>query len=480
VPFVYPPLEQFIDGAWVSGSGARVQAVVNPADESELARYTVASHADLDRVIDSAERGFQVWRTWSPERRYDVLMRAAQTIRERADAIALILSTEGGKAVDEARREVLRGAALIEWDAAEGRRLYGRVLPAEPGMRLQMLREPAGVVAAFIAWNFPAGFVSRKVGGALAAGCAVVLKSTEETPGTCVALVQCFADAGVPPGALSLVIGEPGMIAERLIAAPAVRVISFTGSSAVGKVIGRLCAEHIKHCVLELGGHSPFIVCDDADMDAAVTAAIGGKFLNNAGQVCVAPTRFFIARARFGDFCDAFTAAARNVRVGVGAQAGTQMGPLIHGRRLEAIDGMVRSAVSHRARLLSGGERLRERGFFYAPTVLADVPDAATPMQDEPFGPIALLNPFDTLEEAIARANALRYGLAAYGFTESSRNAQRLTEGLDCGYLALNHSIAATIGAPFGGTKESGHGREGGPEGLQEFTNVKFVSHKVY
>lgn len=292
--FTYPVIQQFIDGQWVVGSGEQERAVINPATEGEVGRYRQASHADLDRVIEAAQRGFKVWRSYSPEKRYDLLMRAAMLIRERSDRIATVLSTEGGKAVDEARREVLRGAALIEWDAAEGRRLYGRLLPAEPGMRLTMQREPIGVVAAFIAWNFPAGFVSRKVGGALAAGCSVVLKSTEETPGTCVELIECFADAGIPAGVVNLVVGDPGMIAERLIAAPAVRAISFTGSSAVGKVIGGLCAQHVKHCVLELGGHSPVIVCEDADLDLAVTSMVSGKFLNNAGQVCVAPTRFFI------------------------------------------------------------------------------------------------------------------------------------------------------------------------------------------
>lgn len=476
----YPVLRQFIEGQWVHGTGEREQPVINPADETEVARYRVASHADLDRVIESSERGFRVWRAFSPEVRYDYLMKAASIIRERAEKIATTLSVEGGKAWDEARREVLRGAALIEWDAAEGRRLYGRVLPAEPGMRLTMLREPVGVVAAFIAWNFPAGFVSRKVGGALAAGCSVILKSTEETPGTCVELVECFSDAGIPAGVVSLVIGEPAMIAERVIAAPAVRAISFTGSSAVGKVIGGLCAQHVKHCVLELGGHSPVIVCDDADLELAVNATVSGKFLNNAGQVCVAPTRFFIDEKVYDRFVESFTAATKNIRIGVGTDKNTQMGPLVHGRRLGAIDAMVKDALAHKATLITGGKRLDGKGFFYAPTILANVVDAALPMHEEPFGPIALMNRVSSVDEAITRANALRYGLASYAFTDSSRHVQKLTEGVECGYLAINHGIAATIGAPFGGTKESGHGREGGPEGLQEFTNVKFVSHKVY
>jgi len=476
----YPRLHQFIAGQWIEGHGDGERAVFNPASGEEIGRFRLASDDDVDQAAAAAGQAFLDWRARSPEQRQADLQRVAALIRERVDRIASLLSTEGGKPLHDARREVLRAATLIEWDAAEGRRLYGRVIPAEPGMHLQTLREPAGVVAALIAWNFPVGFMARKVGGALAAGCAVVLKSTEETPGTCVAFIECFADAGLPPGVISLLIGDPGHIAPRLIAAPVVRVVSFTGSTAVGRIIGHLCAEHIKRSVLELGGHAPVLICEDADIGKTVTALVRGKFLNNAGQVCVAPTRMFVARARYGEFCEAFAQAARSLRVDATGNHDVQMGPLIHEQRRATIEALVEDARARGARILAGGLRVGHRGFFYAPTVLADVPENARAMNEEPFGPLALLNPFDSLDEALARANALGYGLAAYAFTESARSARIISERIETGMLSINHCTAAPPGAPFGGIKDSGHGREGGPEGLREFTNIKFVSHKVY
>ncbi|WP_028601453.1 NAD-dependent succinate-semialdehyde dehydrogenase [Ottowia thiooxydans] len=477
---LYPQLRQLIAGEWREGRGDDVRAVVNPATEEQLGEFRHASDDDVDRAVAGAEQAFAVWRARSPEQRQIDLHRVAALIRERVDRISHLLSSEGGKPLHDARREVLRSATIIEWDAAEGRRLYGRVIPAEPGMHLEAMREPAGVVAALIAWNFPVGFMARKVGGALAAGCAVVLKSTEETPGTCVAYLECFVDAGLPPGLVSLLIGDPTRIAPRLISASAVRVVSFTGSTGVGKTLGQLCAEHIKRSVLELGGHAPVLVCEDADIEKAVKALIGAKFLNNAGQVCVAPTRMFVARPRYAEFCEALAQAARGLRVGPSNEDGVQMGPLIHERRRTAIESLVQDALSCGAKLLAGGTRIGTRGFFYAPTVLGDVPPQARAMNEEPFGPLALIAPFDTLEEGLQRANSLGYGLAAYAFTESARSARLIAERIEAGMLSINHCTAAPPGAPFGGVKDSGHGREGGPEGLLEFTSTKFVSHKIY
>lgn len=476
----YPEVRQLIAGQWRSGTGEAECVVLNPATEETLCVFRSVGQDDLQKTVDSAHGAFQVWRARSAEQRQADLQRVAALIRERVESIAAVLSAEGGKPLHEARREVLRSAAIIEWDAAEGRRLYGRLIPAERGLVLQARREPAGVAAAFIAWNFPVGFMARKVGGALAAGCSVILKATEETPGTCVAFIKCFVDAGLPPGVVSLVAGDPTMIAAHLIAAPPVRVVSFTGSTAVGRSIGELCARHIKRAVLELGGHAPVILCEDADLDKAVSALLGAKFLNNAGQVCVAPTRMFVERSRYEAFCRAFSAAARQIRVGPGDDPGTQMGPLVHARRRDAINAMVQDARHRGARVLAGGHTLDRPGFFYAPTVLADVPSGARAMQEEPFGPLALLNPVDSLEEALSRANELSYGLAAYAFTESASNAAWIADRIEAGLLSINHCTAAPPGAPFGGIKDSGLGREGGPEGLQEFTVTQFVSHRVY
>lgn len=476
----YPDLNQLIDGQWIPGSGPLSRPIVNPATGELLGQYHQASEEDLSRAVSSAEQGFDAWRQLSPEQRQVYLERVASLIRERADDIAAILSAEEGKRFPEAQREVLRSASIISWDAAEGRRLYGRILPAEAGMRHQVLREPAGVVAAMIAWNFPVGFMARKVGGALAAGCSVILKATEETPGTCVAYLSCFVDAGLPAGSVNLVMGEPGLIARQLIEAPAVRVVTFTGSTAVGKLIGELCARTVTRSVLELGGHAPVLIADDANIELAIATSLTAKFQNNAGQICVAPTRFFVARRHYDAFSEALAKGAREIRVGPASDPESQMGPLVHERRLAAIDDLVKDAVQHGARLLAGGHRLERPGCFYAPTVLADVPQTARAMREEPFGPLALVHPVDSLDEAIELANSLPYALAAYAFTESARTAQLLTERVKTGMLSINHMTAAPPGAPFGGVKESGHGREGGIEGLQEFTNVKFVSHKVY
>ncbi|QSE93757.1 NAD-dependent succinate-semialdehyde dehydrogenase [Rhodococcus pseudokoreensis] len=474
----YPELKQYIDGAWVHGGSTTTHPVLNPADEKVIAHYREADAADLERAITAAHNGFLAWRTIPLQERTAILLRCADLIRQRADHLAQILCAEGGKRLAEARWEVLRAADFIEWDAHEARRLYGRVLPSDSGIQHVTVREPIGPVAALIAWNFPASFLARKVGGALAAGCSVILKASEETPGTCVALVQCFVDAGIPAGAANLVLGDPPMISERLIRHPAVRAVSFTGSAEVGRIVAGLAAAELKPCVMELGGHAPVIVCADADLQRVVTASITAKFANNAGQVCVAPTRFIVHQSLYEDFVDALTAAAKNIRVGAGTDPDTDMGPLINQRRVDAIDALVTDAVRTGGRLTAGGHRLEGSGYFYAPTVIADVPEQAMAMCEEPFGPIALIASFAELDEAIDTANSLPYALAAYAFTESAQAAGRLTERVECGVLSINHIGAVPTSAPFGGIKGSGYGKEGGIEGLQAYTTLKYVSHQ--
>ena len=452
------------------------QPVINPADESVIGIVPHAGRAELDAALAAATEGFRVWRNTSAAKRADIILRAARLIRERVEDVAVAMTLEQGKTVAEARLEVLRGCDIIEWDATEGRRVYGRVIPGEPGMRHTVLRQPVGVVAAFSPWNFPLASPARKVAGALSAGCSIILKASEETPAGAVQLVRAFNDAGVPPGVVNLVFGTPSEISEYLIPQPAVRLVTFTGSIAVGKRLAAMAGGHMKPAIMELGGHAPVIVCEDVDPIKTAATSVLGK-TRNAGQVCVSPTRFFVHTAIYERFATAFAEKAAAVKVGDGLDPANQMGPLANPRRLEAMDAFVADAKAKGARLLAGGSRLGNRGYFFPLTILADVPEDARAMHEEPFGPLALLSPVRTLDEAIERANALPYGLAAYGFTHSANNAERLAEGVEAGNISINHFVASIAETPFGGVKESGFGREGGTEGLQCYTVAKNVSH---
>jgi len=469
----YPDLQLFIRGEWKSMDG---QPVINPADESVIGTVPHAGRAELDAALAAATEGFRVWRNTSAAKRADIILRAARLIRERVEDMAVAMTLEQGKVVAEARLEVLRGCDIIEWDATEGRRVYGRVIPGEPGMRHTVLRQPVGVVAAFSPWNFPLASPARKVAGALSAGCSIILKASEETPAGAVQLVRAFNDAGVPPGVVNLVFGTPSEISEYLIPQPAVRLVTFTGSIAVGKRLAAMAGGHMKPAIMELGGHAPVIVCEDVDPIKTAATSVLGK-TRNAGQVCVSPTRFFVHTAIYERFATAFAEKAATVKVGDGLDPANQMGPLANPRRLEAMDAFVADAKAKGARLLTGGSRLGNRGYFFPLTILADVPEDARAMREEPFGPLALLSPVRTLDEAIERANALPYGLAAYGFTHSASNAERLAEGVEAGNISINHFVASIAETPFGGVKESGFGREGGTEGLQGYTVAKNVSH---
>jgi succinate-semialdehyde dehydrogenase / glutarate-semialdehyde dehydrogenase len=471
----YPDLQLFIAGQWKSADG---QPVLNPADESVLGIVPHATRTDLDAALAAAQEGFVVWRNTAPSKRADIILQAARLARERVEEMALAMTLEQGKPIGQSRLEILRGCDIIEWDATEGRRVYGRIIPSEPGMRHTVLRQPIGVVAAFSPWNFPMSSPARKIAGALSAGCAIILKASEETPAGAVQLVRAFHDAGVPPGVVNLVFGTPSEISEYLIPKPAVRLITFTGSIPVGKKLAALAGQYMKPAIMELGGHAPVIVCDDADPVASATTSVVGKS-RNAGQVCVSPTRFYVHEAIYEKFTDAFVEKAQQVKVGNGLDPANQMGPLANHRRIETMEEMVADANAKGARLLAGGSRIGNRGYFYPLTVLADVPDDARAMREEPFGPLALINPIRSVDEAIEKANALPYGLAAYAFTRSARNADRLAEGMEAGNLSINHFVASIAETPFGGVKESGYGREGGTEGLSCYTVAKNVSHLI-
>ena len=472
----YPELQLYIGGSWRRGTPG--QPVLNPADESVIGAIPVASRSDLDDAIAAAADGLKVWSRTAPARRGEIIRKAAALMRERIEEIAFAITLEHGKPIAQARLEVIRGCEFFEWDAGEGQRTYGRVIPSEPGIKYIVVHRPIGVVAAFSPWNFPMSQPARKIGGALAAGCSIILKAAEETPAGALHIARAFHDAGLPAGVLNLVFGVPSDISEYLIPQDPVRLVAFTGSTAVGKRLTEMAGRHAKPVLMELGGHAPVIVCDDVDPVETAIMSAERKF-RNAGQVCTSPTRFFVQQPLYERFARAFAEKAKAITVGRGLDEATEMGPLANGRRVEAMEMLVADARAKGARVLAGGERLGNRGYFFSPTVLADVPDEARAMREEPFGPLALINPVETLDDAIAKANALPFGLAAYAFTNSARNADRLAEDVEVGNFSINTLEASVAETPFGGVKESGFGREGGAEGLSHYTIVKNVSHRL-
>ncbi|WP_415392046.1 NAD-dependent succinate-semialdehyde dehydrogenase [Paracoccus sp. SJTW-4] len=472
----YPDTLLFIDGQWRPGSTGRTIAVADPATGEEIGRLAHAERADLDDALGAVERGFRLWSATGVFERYRIMRRAAELLRDRADAIAAIMTREQGKPLAEARGETLAAADIIDWFAEEGRRAYGQIIPARAAGVTQMaLKLPVGPAAAFTPWNFPINQVVRKLSGALAAGCSIIVKAPEETPASPAELIRCFADAGVPAGAVNLVYGVPAEISEYLIAHPVIRKISFTGSTPVGKHLAALAGQHMKRATMELGGHAPVIVCEDADIARAASIMTGSK-LRNAGQVCVSPTRFLVQGAAYEPFLDDFSATLAGARVGNGFDEGVQMGPLANDRRVAALQALVADALEQGARLITGGERIGDSGNFFAPTVLAEVPLSARIMHEEPFGPVAVVNRFTSLDEAIAEANRLPFGLASYGFTRSAETMQRLGLEIDAGMTTINHLGLALPEVPFGGVRESGYGTEGGSEAIDAYLVTKFVT----
>lgn len=466
----------FINGSWTSGSHSKAGAVYDPSTGIQIAELGFTGTKDLILALEAAAKGFEVWRKTSPYERSRILRKAADLTRSRSEAIAQAITREQGKPLAEARMEAGGAGDHIDWYAEEGRRAYGRVIPPRAqGVRQLVLREPVGPVAAFSPWNFPVAQLVRKIAGALAAGCSIIAKGPEEAPTSCMELVRCFQDAGVPDGVVNLVFGVPSEISEFLIKSEVIRKVSFTGSVPVGRQLGALAAQHLKRCTLELGGHAPFIVCDDADIEATAQLAATLKF-RNAGQVCAAPTRFLVQASVHDRFLDAFCAATSRIEVGAGTAAGTQMGPLANARRVHSIQQFVSDALEQGAQLAVQGQAGSGGGFFHAPTVLADVPANARLMQDEPFGPIAAVVRFDHLEQAIGVANALPFGLAAFAFTGSIKRATLLSDELAAGMVSINHFGLAAPETPFGGIKDSGYGSEGGSEGLDAYLSPKFVS----
>lgn len=475
---MYPDLRMFIGGAWDEGAVSSRRQVVNPFDDSVLGDVPMIDRAGLTRAVESARRGFDVWSGMTPVERANIMRRGADIVRERTEQIARIITLEQGKVLAEARFEMKLAAESLDWYAEEGRRAYGRVIPANMPDSCQMvIKEPVGVVAAFSPWNAPVMTAVRKVAGALGAGCSIIIKPSEETPGALMEVVRCLDDAGLPKGAVNLVFGDGQLVSTALIDAPGVEKISFTGSTQVGHELMALSAHRGKRTTMELGGNAPFIVLDDADPEAAGKLAALGKF-RNAGQICTSPSRFYVHTSKMDRFLDTFIAEARAIRVGSGLDSSTTMGPLANKRRLESIEKLVQACVAEKCRILTGGSRLGKKGNLFEPTIVSEITDQSTLVNTEPFGPIASVMPFSDLGDAIARANASPYGLAGYLFTPSSRNAHRVSRQLKVGVVGVNTHVVLTTEAPFGGVKHSGHGYEGGLEGLESYFVTKFINHK--
>jgi succinate-semialdehyde dehydrogenase/glutarate-semialdehyde dehydrogenase len=472
----FPNTQLLIDNVWCDAADGRTLPVVNPATDKEIGRVAHASIADLDRALAAAQKGFETWRKTPAIERSNIMRRAAALMRERADATAKVMTLEQGKPLAESKGETLNSAEIIEWCAEEGRRTYGRVIPARNfHQQTWVLKEPVGVVAAFTPWNFPISQVVRKVSAALATGCSIIVKAPEETPASPAALIQAFLDAGVPPGVVNLVYGTPSEISTYLISHPLVRKISFTGSTPVGKQLAAMAGQHMKRVTMELGGHAPVIVCDDADVTQAVKAAGSAKF-RNAGQVCISPTRFLVQKGIAEQFAQAMVDYATSLKVGDGVTPGTTMGPLANPRRLAAMQTMTADAIAKGANVLTGGERIGSVGNFFAPTVLADVPLTAAVFNSEPFGPVASIRTFEALDDAISESNRLPFGLASYAYTKSIKNMHAIMNHLQVGMIWMNQPAAAWAEQPFGGVKDSGYGSEGGSEALEAYLNTKLVA----
>ena len=472
---MYEKLGNFIDGEWIN-SGEKGENVLNPANENVLAFLPHATEKDLEKALVSAQRGFNIWRDTPVQKRAAILYKTADLIEDRADEIACIITLEQGKPIRESQGELQRTVETFRWNAAYAiENIEKRSILRQTGLRQSVRVEPVGVSLGLTPWNFPAFLVARKLAPALAAGCSMILKASEETPGTAVALIRALSDAGLPEGVVNLVFGVPAEISKKFFASDIVRKVSFTGSVPVGKQLANLASSGLKRCTFELGGHSPAIVCEDSDIDAALSTLTAFKF-RNSGQVCIAPSRFFVHRSLYSSFVEGFVEAAKSQCLGDGFEEETTMGPMSNVRRIESMENLVQDAVTRGAKVLTGGKRRGQVGFFWEPTILTDVPEDSEIMLVEPFGPLVPIIAFDSLEEVILKANSLSYGLAAYVFTRSEKTTEILVESLETGGVAINSAAPVPSDLPYGGFKDSGYGYEGGIEGVEAYQHKKLVS----
>lgn len=473
---LYPELQLFIAGEWVSAGSRKTEDVLNPATGEVLGKLPHATQEDLDRALEATEKGFKVWSSMLPEQRSAILRKAADILRANGEQVTRVASMESGKPLAQSRIELHMSTDIFDWYAEEGRRAYGRVLPQrQAGSRMLVIRQPIGPVAGFTPWNFPQGNPARKLGAALGAGCSVILKAAEDTPASALLMARALQEAGVPDGVVNLVFGVPGEVCPYILRSGVVRALSFTGSIPVGKELMKICAEKMVRTTMELGGHAPVLVFEDADLEKTLDMAVLSKY-RNGGQVCVSPTRFYVHESLHAAFVEGFTKRVARMKVGNPLDESNDMGPMIHQRRRDAVDALIKDAVAHGAVLNTGGEPIEGPGFFYQPTVLSNVPDSARIMNEEPFGPVALINAFQDFDEVVARANRLPYGLAAYAFTDSAKRVKLLGERLEAGMIGINSFQISVPESPFGGIKESGHGSEEGTEGLDVCMITKFIS----
>jgi succinate-semialdehyde dehydrogenase / glutarate-semialdehyde dehydrogenase len=472
----------FIDGERITGGGRDELPVINPSTEERIGSIPVATTADLDRAVEAAARGFKVWRAMSAYDRAKIMRRAADILRERVDAIAEQMTLEQGKPLHEAIGEITGCPDFIDWDADEGRRIYGRIIPSRvPHQRQMVFKTPIGPVATFTPWNYPFMIPVRKITSVLAAGCSCIIKPAEEAPNSALAIAEAFDEAGLPKGVLQVVFGVPAQVSEHLLTAKAIRGFAFTGSTAVGAHLAALAAKTVKRSVMELGGHAPIILFEDADANEVAELVHTRKF-RNAGQGCISPTRFYVHDRIYDQFASRVAELVGSIKVGDGFDPETRMGPLAHERRVPWIEGLIEDAVGKGARLLCGGKRVVGHSHFITPAVLADVPEDARVMHEEPFGPLIALNRFHTFDEVIAKANSSEFGLSAYFFTRDNATAIAAADQLEAGMIGINSfaigapTSIASPETPFGGMKQSGYGSEGGSEGLDPYLDVKFVS----
>ncbi|SNQ49533.1 Alpha-ketoglutaric semialdehyde dehydrogenase [Frankia canadensis] len=472
----HPTPRMLIGGTWTAGSGGATLPVINPATGETLTHLPVATRAEIGAALDAAEAGFRVWRAVPPIERARILAKGARRFRERIDEVAMVITLELGKPLAESRAEVTLAAEHVEWAAQEARRGYGQVIPArDPGVLQYSVLEPVGPVAAFAPWNAPAITPARKLGGALAAGCSVILKPAEEAPSAALILAESLLAAGVPDGALNIVFGDPPLIGRTLAESPRIKGLTFTGSTAVGAELNRLAAPSMVRTTLELGGHAPVIILGDVDVERVARTAIPAC-LRNSGQVCTSPTRFLVHASVYDQFLDTFVSAVESLKVGDGRDPGTQMGPVATDRRLTALAEMTDDARTRGATVATGGHRLGDTGTFWSPTVLTGVPADARAATVEPFGPLKTVARVDDLDEALAEANRLPFGLASYAWTHDSRAIARITDEMEAGSVAVNSWKPSFPETPFGGFHLSGLGTEGGVEGVRAFQRLKYIS----
>ena len=472
----YPQLQMLIAGEWTNGTSGVTENVICPADGTILGELPHASKEDLDDALNSSLEGFNKWRSETPLNRQSTLEKAAKILEREFEKNSQNLTREMGKPLAEAKIEMQTAIDLLRWYGEEGKRVYGRIIPSRiPNMEHEARKVPVGPVLAFVAWNFPATNVMRKVAGALAAGCSITIKPSEETPATAIAIGHALMEAGLPAGVLNIVFGVPSEVSEHLLASPIPRKLSFTGSVPVGIHLQKLAAQNLIRCTMELGGHSPVMIFKDADVEAAVKHCAAGKF-RNAGQVCISPTRFFVEEQVYDEFIKLFKSHVEAINVGDGLDSKSNMGPLVADRRLEVMEDFISDAISSGGEVISGGGRGQSPGSFFEPTLIKDVPDTAKIMVEEPFGPVAPSAPFSSIDEIIERANSLPFGLASYAFTSNPRTSQILKSEIESGMLAINSMHIHSVETPFGGLKHSGYGYEGSIEGLEAFLVTKYSS----